>query len=78
MFTGIIQAVGEVAAMQPAGGDLRLRIQTGKLDLSDVELGDSIATSGTCHFEVIVLQHDPIEEPDAVVHAAAAGESILL
>ena len=48
MFTGIIQAVGEVAAMHPSGGDLRLRIQTGKLDLSDVEPGDSIATSGTC------------------------------
>ncbi len=48
MFTGIIQAVGEVAAMQPAGGDMRLRIQTGKLDLADVELGDSICTSGTC------------------------------
>jgi riboflavin synthase len=48
MFTGIIQAVGEVAAMQPVGGDMRLRIRTGKLDLSDVELGDSISTSGTC------------------------------
>ena len=33
MFTGIIQAVGEVAAMQPSGGDLRLRVNTGKLDL---------------------------------------------
>jgi riboflavin synthase len=48
MFTGIIQAVGEVAAMEPAGGDMRLRIRTGKLDLSDVEPGDSISTSGTC------------------------------
>ena len=48
MFTGIIQAVGEVAAMQPAGGDMRLRIQTGELDLADVQLGDSICTSGTC------------------------------
>ena len=31
MFTGIIQAIGEVAQMQPSGGDLRLRIRTGKL-----------------------------------------------
>ena len=38
MFTGIIQAVGEVAAMQPSGGDLRLRIRTGKLPLEDVAL----------------------------------------
>ncbi|TGD75650.1 riboflavin synthase [Mangrovimicrobium sediminis] len=48
MFTGIVQAVGEVAALQPSGGDLRLRIRSGKLDLADVELGDSICTSGVC------------------------------
>ena len=48
MFTGIIQAVGEVAALQHKGGDLRLRIRTGKLDLSNVSIGDSIATSGVC------------------------------
>ena len=48
MFTGIIQALGEIAAMEPQGGDLRLRILTGKLDLADVQLGDSIATSGVC------------------------------
>ena len=48
MFTGIIQAVGEIAAMEPSGGDLRLRIRTGTLPLDDVKLGDSIATSGVC------------------------------
>jgi riboflavin synthase len=48
MFTGIIQAVGSVAAMQPRGGDLRLRIHTGKLPLDDVALGDSISTNGVC------------------------------
>ena len=48
MFTGIIQAVGEIAAMEPRGGDLRLRIRTGKLELADVAIGDSIATSGVC------------------------------
>ena len=48
MFTGIIQAVGEIADMQPSGGDMRLRINTGKLDLSDVDLGDSIAANGAC------------------------------
>ncbi len=48
MFTGIIQAVGEVAAMQRSGGDLRLRIRTGKLPLDDVILGDSISTNGVC------------------------------
>ena len=48
MFTGIIQAVGEIAALEPRGGDVRLRVRTGKLDLNDVRLGDSIAVSGVC------------------------------
>ena len=57
MFTGIIQAIGEVAAMQPSGGDLRLRIRTGKLPLDDVALGDSICTNGVC-LTVIELPGD--------------------
>ncbi len=57
MFTGIIQAVGEVAAMQPSGGDLRLRVNTGKLPLGDVALGDSICTNGVC-LTVIELPGD--------------------
>ena len=48
MFTGIIEAVGTIANMEPRGGDKRLRIRTGKLDLSDVKLGDSIAVNGVC------------------------------
>ncbi|PCJ42466.1 MAG: riboflavin synthase [Moraxellaceae bacterium] len=48
MFTGIIEAVGHVAQMDARGGDVRLRVHSGKLDLSDVKLGDSIATNGVC------------------------------
>lgn len=48
MFTGIIEAIGEVVALQPKNGDLRLRIKTNGLDLTDVRLGDSIATNGVC------------------------------
>jgi len=48
MFTGIIQAIGEVADLESRGEDLRLRIRTGKLELGDVRIGDSIATSGVC------------------------------
>lgn len=47
MFTGIIESVGKVQSLQNVGGDVRLRIQT-KLDMSDVHLGDSIATNGIC------------------------------
>lgn len=48
MFTGIIQAVGRIAAAEARRGDLRLRISTGRLDLADVRLGDSIAVNGVC------------------------------
>ncbi|GMG88037.1 riboflavin synthase [Biformimicrobium ophioploci] len=48
MFTGIIEAIGEIAEIKPQSGDLRLRIRSGKLDLGDVALGDSIATNGVC------------------------------
>jgi riboflavin synthase len=48
MFTGIIQAIGKVTAIETKGGDLCLRIHSGQLDLSDLQLGDSIATNGVC------------------------------
>ncbi|RDH89799.1 MAG: riboflavin synthase [endosymbiont of Seepiophila jonesi] len=48
MFTGIIQSVGTLAGQEPKGGDVRLYIHTGQLDLADVALGDSIATNGVC------------------------------
>jgi len=48
LFTGIIEAIGTVKAFEPREGDLRLYIQAGKLDLSDVQIGDSISTNGCC------------------------------
>lgn len=48
MFTGLIQAVGRIADIDAGEQDIRLRIETGKLSLADVSLGDSIATSGVC------------------------------
>jgi riboflavin synthase len=48
MFTGIIQAVGKIAAIEVKGGDVRLRVDAGGLDMGDVGLGDSIAVSGVC------------------------------
>ncbi|OTG58258.1 riboflavin synthase [Acinetobacter sp. ANC 4204] len=47
MFTGIIESLGTVESLQNVGGDVRLRIGT-DLDMSDVHLGDSIATNGIC------------------------------
>jgi riboflavin synthase len=48
MFTGIIQAIGHLQLLEARGGDLRLSINSGDLDLQDVALGDSIATNGVC------------------------------
>ncbi|MBB5014529.1 riboflavin synthase [Rehaibacterium terrae] len=48
MFTGIVQAVGRVAAVEPRGGDVRLVIDSVDLGLDDVALGDSIAVAGVC------------------------------
>ena len=48
MFTGIIQSIGQIAAIEPKGDDARVRVLTNKLDLDDVQLGDSIAVNGVC------------------------------
>ena len=48
MFTGIIQAIGRIAAIESIGADRRYRIDAGALDLSDVSDGDSIAVGGCC------------------------------
>ncbi|MGH8459125.1 MAG: riboflavin synthase [Nevskiales bacterium] len=48
MFTGIIQALGEISACEPHEGDLRLRIGSGSLSLDGVSVGDSIAVEGVC------------------------------
>ncbi|WP_040261543.1 riboflavin synthase [Pseudomonas massiliensis] len=48
MFTGIIESIGSIRALTPKGGDVRVHVHTGKLDLADVKLGDSIAVNGVC------------------------------
>ncbi len=48
MFTGIVQAIGRIAATNPKGGDVELVIDTGQLDLSRATLGDSISVAGAC------------------------------
>ena len=52
MFTGIIQAVGEITQVRPiidhGNNGLSLCISTGDLDLGDVGVGDSIAVNGVC------------------------------
>lgn len=48
MFTGLIEAVGQLASRDLVGGDARLRIAIGSLPFADVQLGESIAVNGVC------------------------------
>ena len=48
MFTGIVKATGTVKEVLPLGGDSRLLIDAGGMDLSGCSEGDSIAVAGTC------------------------------
>jgi len=48
MFTGIIQSVGKIEAIENTGNDSRFIIGLGDLKVSDIVLGDSIAISGVC------------------------------
>jgi len=48
MFTGIIQALGSIQKLDNRGNDIRLTVNSPALDMTDVALGDSIATNGVC------------------------------
>lgn len=57
MFTGIILAIGKIAAIDRRAGDCRLKIDTANLSLNDVLLGDSIAVNGVCLTAVELGEH---------------------
>ncbi|HEY7742692.1 MAG TPA: riboflavin synthase [Burkholderiales bacterium] len=48
MFSGIVAAVGIVRQAKPVRGGLRIAVDSGRLNLRDVAIGDSIAVNGTC------------------------------
>ncbi len=48
MFTGIVEAVGTIAALTPRGGDVELLIDAGALPLADAQIGESISVAGAC------------------------------
>ena len=57
MFTGIIEAIGQLTSLKKVGGDLSVTVTSTELDLNDVKLGDSIATNGVC-LTVVALNSD--------------------
>jgi len=54
MFTGIVEELGVVEAIEDQGDAVRLTVR-GPLVVSDAELGDSIAVNGCC---LTVVTHD--------------------
>jgi riboflavin synthase len=48
MFTGIVQAVGRIAATGRSGDGLRIAVDIGVDEAADVAIGESIAINGCC------------------------------
>lgn len=48
MFTGIVQATGQITHQEPLGQGRRLSVEAPELGLAEVKLGDSIAINGAC------------------------------
>ncbi len=84
MFTGLVEGVGQVLALEPRGGDLRLRIGVGTLPFADVALGESIAVSGVCltvvEFDAASFAADASNETLALttLGGLAAGHAVNL
>ncbi len=70
MFTGIIEAIGNIQQLEQKSGDMRLTIHTGRLPLDDVQMGDSIAVNGVCLTVV--------ELPGGRFVADVSGETVAL
>jgi len=75
MFTGIIQAVGQVRALTQRDQQMRLAVDAGSLAMGDVKLGDSIAVSGACltvtTLEGAVFSVDV--SPETLAHTTLGG-----
>jgi riboflavin synthase len=54
MFTGLVEAVGEVVEARPTGGGIRMRIATPLA--AELAPGDSVAVNGVCL--TAILAHD--------------------
>jgi riboflavin synthase len=48
MFTGIIQAIGNISKIDSNGPDSRIVFKAGRMKLDDVKIGDSVSVNGVC------------------------------
>ena len=56
MFTGIVQDLGRIIGSEARGGDLRVTIECSQLDMSRLQIGDSICVQGCCVTATTVAQ----------------------
>jgi riboflavin synthase len=82
MFSGIIQAVGNVRSLQGGTDAARLDIASAGLDRSDIALGDSIAVNGVCLTAIALadngFQADVSKETLACVTPLREGDEVNL
>lgn len=82
MFTGLIQGVGRLRALEPRGGDIRIHIDTGTLPFNAVEMGESIAVNGVCltvtGFDEASFSADVSTETLSLTTLGALGEGAAL
>ncbi|MET3929039.1 riboflavin synthase [Lysobacter soli] len=84
MFTGIIEGVGRLAALEHRGGDVRLTVDVGSLPFDAVQLGESIAVNGVCltviEFDARSFAADASNETLALttLGALAVGDAVNL
>jgi len=48
MFTGIVESIGRIANVEARGDGLRIAVDIGVREISDVAVGESIAVNGCC------------------------------
>jgi len=82
MFTGIVEAMGQVRDVHASGRDMRVVIGCGSLIMQDVKIGDSVAVNGCC-LTVVQLEPDAFhvdvsQETLAVTTGFAHGEAVNL
>lgn len=75
MFTGIIEALGSVEAVEAVGGDVRIRFVEEGGYLADCKLGDSIACNGICLTAVAFIPNGFVADLSAETLAATTAGS---
>ncbi|MGZ4122382.1 MAG: riboflavin synthase [Tumebacillaceae bacterium] len=83
MFTGLVEEVGTIKEVRPAGKAIHLTIRS-KMILEDVQLGDSIAVNGICltvtHFDASTFTVDVVPETmrRTTLHELGSGSPVNL